>query len=407
VVNADGLEVLDLGPVDAPDTAWPAGKAGVGADADRHHVTRRGLLTVAGLGLAGGLGLSVRHRGPPPVEQPQPRPAPAVTPSVAPAPQVATPGPFVSDLGGPLLGGPPVDVFGLLARGVVRIELATGRLTRTRLPPTVGGDVSFVPFRGGVLVHRGDFGSVYVVPDGRAPRPAPTGLAGIGPMLPGPDPDHVWVVRRPGTPPPYLVLLDVRGRTTGTAVPLPAFATTPPVPDRSGFSLVSSVGGTYWVGPGGLRRVTTGAVVASGPSGWLAVECDDRSACSAVLVARDGGRRPVRGVLEPSLPAGDLSTPFGALSPDGRSAAFYVQDRGGGVRLVVLDVSTGRRTHTELALVTNPEPDTFAWLPDGSRLLALDSSARILAVDPATGNATPLVPSTAVRMPVVSRMAIR
>jgi hypothetical protein len=406
VVNPDAPEVLDLGPVDATDTATPAGEGM--ASEQRHPASRRGVLTLAGLGVAGGVGLSVRNRGSPPTARAAPLPAPTVTAPVAPDDDAQASAPVVvSELGGPLLGGPRVDVFGLGAGGVIRVELATGRMTRTQLPPMPGGNVSFVPVRDAVLVHVGDFGPVYVVPDGRLPQVAPAGLAGIGPLLPGPDPDHVWVVRGPGSP-AYLVLLDVRGEPTGTVAPLPAFGTTKPIADRTGFSLAKGVGGTYWAGPPGLRRVTTGAVVATGPTGWLVVECDDRDTCSGVLVTRGGGRRPVDGVLEPSPPVGDLSVPFGALSPDGRSAAFYAQDRVRGRRLVVLDLVTGRRRRTALNLVDGPGPGRLAWTPDGRWLLAVDSSARILALDPATGGAAPLVPDTVVpAIPVVQEVAIR
>jgi hypothetical protein len=405
VVNPDAPEVLDLGTVDGTDAATPAGE-GIASER-RRPASRRGLLTLAGLGVAGGVGLSVRHRGSPPAAQARPLPAPTATAPVAPDQDVQVPAPIVSELGGPLLGGPDVDVFGLGAGGVVRIELATGRVTRTQLPPMPGGNVSFVPVRDGVLVHVGDFGPVYAVPDGRMPQKAPVGLAGLGPMLPAPDPDHVWVVGGPGSP-AYLVLLHVGGRPTGTAFPLPAYATTDPVPDRTGFSLAKGVGGTYRAGPYELRRVTTGAVVATGPTGWLVVECDDRDACAGVLVFPGGGRRLVGGVLEPSPPIGDLSVPFGALSPDGRSAAFYVQDRGRGRRLVVLDLVSGRRTRTQVALVDGPGPGRLAWTPDGHWLLAVDSSARILAVDPATGRAAPLVPDTGVpAISFVQEVAIR
>ena len=110
----------------------------------------------------------------------------------------------------------------------------------------------------------------------------------------------------------------------------------------------------------------------------------------------------------PSPPIGDLSVPFGALSPDGRSAALYVQDPRQGRRLVVLDLVTGQRVRTELALVDGPGPGRLAWTPDGRWLLAVDSAARILALDPATGRAAPLVPDTVVpAIPVVQEVAVR
>ena len=67
--------------------------------------------------------------------------------------------------------------------------------------PQLSDSPTFVPVRGGVLVHLGDIGATYVVPDGSGPQEAPRGLLGIGPMLPGPDLDHVWLVSPPGRSP--------------------------------------------------------------------------------------------------------------------------------------------------------------------------------------------------------------
>ena len=48
------------------------------------------------------------------------------------------------------------------------------------------------------------------------------------------------------------------------------------------------------------------------------------------------------------------------------------------------------------------------WTPDGRWLFAVDSSARIIAIDPATGRGAPLVPDTIVpSLPFIEQIALR
>jgi hypothetical protein len=404
VSQDDRRDVLDLGLVDEPESA-----AAESAGPRRPDVRRRAVLTLAGLAVVGGGVALTRSRASTPAKDATPTPSPTTgEPTGRPTPIPLPPGMVaVTQLPDPLLDGRSLDLFGFSSNDVVRIEIATGRITRTVLPPLSDVGVSFVPIRRGVLVHRDDGGPAYLVRDGRSAEEAAPALAGRGPLLPGPDPDHVWMMGASDSV-TYIGLMGVDGHPTGIAVTLPSYRSSDPVPDGGGYPLVFGVGGTYWARPGGLTRVTTGAVVAGGPLGWLVVDCDDRARCSGSLVTRAGSRRSVRGLLEAGLSVGNAALPAGALSPDGRAAALFVGNPARNMRLVILDVATGKRRPTDLALVAGNVSQSLAWTADGRWLFAVDSSARIIAIDTATGRGQPLVPDTIVpALPFIEQIALR
>jgi len=402
VADGDGPEVLDLGLVDTPgqDPSSPA--------PSRRRISRRGLVVLGGVAVLGGGIAAVRAGSSPASSGPRTRAAPIPTVTAGPGPQTSGSGEVVvTELGHPLLGGTQVDVFGFSNSAIARIELATGRVTRTALPPVSDAPLTFAVVRGGVIVHRNDSGPSYLVPDGRPPVRLSSGLDGPGPLLPGPDLDHVWVLQGSGQR-AILVLKSLDGRPTPTAIGLPAYMSEEPLPDGAGYPLLFGVGGVYWARPQGLQRVTAGAVVASGPTGWLVLECDDRDRCSGTFVARTGTRRRVLGLVDPQLPLGQTALLTGAVSPDGGRAAFYLGDPLGALRLAVLDLATGDRLGTDVAMIGGAVSQSLAWTPDGRWLFAVDASARILVVDPSTGTAAPLVPGTIVpALPVVEQIAVR
>ncbi|MGZ4613370.1 MAG: TolB family protein [Kineosporiaceae bacterium] len=411
MADDDGPEVLDLGvvgsPDQGPDGADPAGRLVPTPEPARRGLSRRGLVALGGLAMLGAGVAAARAAS----TQPSAPPARAVPPPTStggPSPQGVGSGEVdVTELGGPLLGGRHADVFGFSNSAIVRIELATGRVTHTALPPLSDAPLTFAAVRGGAVVHRDDSGPGFLVPDGRPPIPLPRGLDGPGPLLPGPDLDHVWVLSGSGQR-AIMVLTALDGRPTETAVELPAFTSDEPLPDGAGYPLCFGVGGVYWGRPRGLQRVTAGAVVASGPTGWLVLVCDARDRCSGTVDERTGRRRAVLGLVDAQHPVGEMELLTGALSPDGGRAALYVGDALRALRLVVLDVATGDRLITDLSLVEGAVSQSLAWTPDGHWLVAVDASARILAVDPATGSARPLVPGTIVpALPVVEQIAVR
>jgi hypothetical protein len=313
----------------------------------------------------------------------------------------------VTQLPDPILDEPGLDLFGFSDNALVRVELATGRVTRTSLPGLADVRLAFVPVRGGVLVHREDGGPSYLVRDGHRPEEAAPQLSGPGPMLPGPDLDHVWVMDAAGAT-PTLRLLGRDGRRTGTSVALPRYGSYEPVADGAGYALVYGVGGAYSARPEGLTRVTTGAVLATGRMGWLALDCDEHAVCSAVLVDRAGRRRAVAGVTAPDVGFNAPAIPNGALAPDGRTVALYVGDPSRALWLVLVDLGSGDRMQTDLTLVGGAVSQSLTWSPDGRWLFGVDSSARMVAIDHRTGRLQLLVPDTLVpALPVIQQVALR
>ena len=128
-----------------------------------------------------------------------------------------------------------------------------------------------------------------------------------------------------------LVALD--GRLAGPSARLTANLRSAPTADGGGYPLLFGVTGTYWASPQGLRRVTQGAVVADGPTGWLVLECDSLG-CVPLLVGRMGDRRPLPALLHAS--GGGMVS--GTLAPDGRRAALYQGDPASGLRLALVDL---------------------------------------------------------------------
>ncbi|MGZ4624873.1 MAG: hypothetical protein ACXV3S_01090 [Kineosporiaceae bacterium] len=391
-------EVLDLGVVeDAPDPAATP-PAGPGSRLSRRGlVTAGGLVVVAGaLAVVSARGSSTPARPPTPSRSASAGPSPAGTPRPSPSPRPAV---ADTELGHPLLGATGAwDLFALGQGVVLRIRPASGRITRTALPPLGDTDISLVPARGRLLIHPTDYRQGYLVPDGRPVVELPVGLDGAGPMLPGPDADHVWMqVQEAGHA--VMSLVGLEGRATGVRVAVPAYAA-PPLPDGRGNLLFEGIGGVYLGDTRGLRRLTQGALIAVGSSGWLTLDCDDRALCSTVLLSRDGGRRTVPAAIAPQYP-------HGVLSPDGRMAALFIDPGTSGdpgrMGLGLLDLMTGARHTVDVALSPTGGAGTLVWSPDSRWLLAVGETGELTVVDPRRRTESPLAPG----LPLVFELAVR
>jgi hypothetical protein len=376
VRDDDPVEVLDLGTLQEPEVP--------GA---RPRPSRRALLTLGGL-VAAGAGLSATAN----------RRSASTPPPQSPVPDGRV---VVTDLGRALAGGSRLDVFGFNQEEVVRVELATGRVTRTGLGGLEHAPLDVVPVRGAVLVHRRDDGSGYVIADGRAPTRIAPALHAVGPMLPGPDPDHVWIMRGSGRR-PRIQLVALDGRPAGAAVRITANLPSAPIVDGGGYPLFLGVTGTYWAGPHGLRPVTRGAIVADGPTGWLVLECDSLG-CAALLVGRTGNRRPLPSLLHAPARGGGIVG--GTLAPDGRRAALFEGDPDSGLRLDLVDLPTGSVVPTGVTVAPGAVLRSPRWSPHGRLVLCVDDSGRILAVDAGTGRADALLPQNA--LPPMEDIALR
>jgi hypothetical protein len=336
------------------------------------------------------------------------RPQASATPSstsstVDTAPPAGSPesaaSPTVTEMGAPWLGiTGSWELFGRGPTDVIRIEPASGRVTRTPTPALASnGPVSFLVGPRWAMIRPLDEGPGYLLPDGRAARELTGALAAGGPALPGPDGRSVWVQAPDGAA--GMILVGVDGRAVGPSIPVPASLRWSLLPDGTGHLLVSGTGGVYEARPDGLRRVTTGALLAVGQTRVLVVECDDRHRCASSVIDRGTGARRV---LDPSAP--DPSQPAGVISPDGSTAAMLAEDPSGAGagRPYLLDLADGTRRTVQVR-VDQPFDGALVWAPNARWLFVVGSGGKLYAVEAATGRARGMP----VTLPPVTELAVR
>lgn len=393
-VPPDDAEFLDAGP-----------ERGVGAAFRLRRRPKLLLLLVAAAAGAVAVIAGVRSSGSPagsttaPPRAAGPRsPAPGSSPAagsgVVPAPAVP-----VTVLGHPLLGvHASWELFGRGPGVVVRIQFAGGRITRTAYPALLsGGPVTFVTDAEGALVRPVDFVPGYLIPDAGPAREAPGELGAGGPAFPGPDPRHLWVSS--GTSGDRMVLVGMDGRRTGPSIAAPPQG--PPVnasllavPDQTGYLLFPGTGGAYDARPGGTSRVTTGTVLAVGPTRWLTSGCNSHARCRPVVINRSTG---VRYPLSTRVPLsarlnGAVPPTAGVISPDGATAAVLAGSPQ--ARIEIIDLATGAAHALPLRIDlsgagTGRAWETMVWSPD-SRWLFVAARGDLDAVSRRTGQITNL-----------------
>ncbi|MBV9822068.1 MAG: hypothetical protein JO144_07450 [Actinobacteria bacterium] len=325
------------------------------------------------------------------------RPAPSTSP---PASSAVPPGPVtVTPLGRPLLGA--TTGWELIGRGVgvlVRIQPAAGRIVRTTLPDLrSSGAVSLLSGSDRVIIRPMDDVPGYLVRDGQAAREMPLALNLDGPVFPGPVAGQMWV-RPADDHQPVMALATLDGKRLADFVPVPPGSSPfEAVADGAGYLLYSGIGGVYQARPGGLRRISTGALLAVGPTGWLVAECDERYRCSLVLVDRRSGTRR-------TLPGGAVSRDStGVLSPDGTTAAMLTAGSNGSAGLYLLDLATGRRRTIDLSVGLESIDGTLAFSPDSRWLFAISADGTLMTVNRATG----AVRELAHDLPPLSQLVVR
>jgi hypothetical protein len=258
--------------------------------------------------------------------------------------------------------------------------------------------VSFVVGRNWAVVRPLDAVPGVVVQDGQPPGRAAGPLGPTGPAYPGPDPDHLWAPAADNAPAMSLVGPD--GAPAGVSVALPDAIGGPAgaEPDGTGYLLVHGTGGVYLGKPDGLRRITTGDVLATGPTRWLTLECDDKHRCTPTVIDRKTGARHAL-----SLSAGEARILTGLVSPDGAVAAIYENESGGRLRLHLIRLAAGEDRRLDLSLAQYPDFGSMVWSPDSRWLFVAGSGGQLFPIEAATGTVVAL----GTQLPPVSQLAIR
>ena len=242
--------------------------------------------------------------------------------------------------------------------------------------------MAFLASPDSVLVQPLDPVNGYVVPDGRPAVTLPAVFQRGGPVLPGPDRDHVWI----STNASLMSLVGFDGASTGVSIPIPADAGVP-ISDGTGYIIFFGTGGVYDARPGAVRRVTTGYLLAAGPTRWLVTDCDDQHRCGTYVVDRATGRRTVL-----TLQSSQFVPGAGVISPDGATAALMQSDADGKLTLHLVDLASGVDRNTTVLIDDSLgfEDNTVVWSPDSKWLFGAGDSGRLLAVARGSGQPTDL-----------------
>jgi hypothetical protein len=302
----------------------------------------------------------------------------------------------VTRLSHPLLGATAGwELFGRGVGVLVRIQPAAGRITRTTIPSLQSdGPMFVVAGSDQVLIRPLDNVPGYLVPDGKPARQLPPVIQN-GPVYPGPAPNQMWVSDDNDS---AVALETLAGARLTGSLPMPqggsGFAATP---DGAGYLLLPGVGGVYDVRPDGLHRITTGALLAVGPTGWLVTECDEQDHCHTVLIGRlDGSRR----VLSPASVGRDLR---GVISPDGSTAAMVTSGEDGNPGLCLLDLASGKRRVLDVSVNQESFDGGVLFSPDSTWVFAVTAAGTLAVINRRSGT----VGSLGAPLPALSQLVLR
>jgi hypothetical protein len=159
-------------------------------------------------------------------------------------------------------------------------------------------------------------------------------------------------------------------------------------------------GATYQVWPGRAKLLTTGNLLAVGPTGFLVSECGTAGTCTTSVIDRTTGRRKT--LATPIVPSvGDV----GLISLDGRTAAVIDAAKSGPAAgtLWLVDLATGVKHPLGASLGAPTGSGRMVWSPDGRWLFVVTAAGHVGTVDPHTRQARGL----GVQLPVIEQLAIR
>lgn len=334
------------------------------------------------------------QRGRQSASQAVPGPTHTEAPTAARTPPPPQLGVWVTAVGHRLLG--VTAGWELYGRGpgvLVRIQPARGLITRTTVPGLLSsGPVSFVVTGNEAIIRPIDRVFGYLVPDGRPPDPIALEPASGGPVFPGPSPEVVWMQTGDDTHPRFMLTATDQRQTAVIEVPAGS-SPLEAISDGAGYLLFPRPDGVYQARPGVFRRVTTGTVLAVGPTGWIDAHCDARHRCALSVISRTTGGRRALGYETGGLPGG-------VLSPDGSTAAMLEVSPGGAIGLSLLDVHSGRRRPVAVAMDGD---GTVTFSPDGHWLFAVTARGTLAAIEVRTADPGGL----GLPLPPLSQLAIK
>jgi hypothetical protein len=292
------------------------------------------------------------------------------------------------------------ELFGYGSGWVVRIQFASGRITRTAVPPVLSsGPVTFLVGPHQAIIRPLDSVPGYLVPDGHPARLLPGALGSGGTVIPGPQPGTAWV--QAGFQVTSMPLVRMDGAKTGVSLRLPPGGPWLAIPDGRGYVLVSanSPGGLYDVRPGGFHRIA-GILAAVGPTQWLTVDCPAGPHCVNVVVNQAGGAPRI--LPGPSAEP-EPGAPPGVIAPDGATAAL-IRVSGNQVTLHLLNLLSGADQQIFVSLDQGSAADqTLAWSPDSRWLFIVAANGELAAVNARTRHAEGL----GVELPPIGQIAVR
>jgi hypothetical protein len=286
------------------------------------------------------------------------------------------------------------ELFGYGDGEVVRIQFGDGGITRTAIPPLQStGPVYLLAGRGWAMVRPLDGVPGYLVRDRVAAGRLARSLDEGGPAMPGPDDDDIWIpAGEDGGSRVQMALTDVDGHRVGPRIWLPRDVVHSAQPDDAGYFVVTGADGVYAARPGGLRRITTGSLLAAGPTRWLTLECDEAYRCGMYAIDRAGGaKRPIGGAVDD---AQALQPPtLGRISPDGTFAAV-VEPGLEGTPLHLINLNKGGDRQLTVPLGESPDAggNAMVFSPDSRWLFVAGEGGVLYAIDTASGAAQTVGP---------------
>lgn len=385
------VEWLDVGPAEPADRTDP-----------RRRSRRPWYLLAAASAVAvilvAALNHDTKHITATSSHPPSPSPSSTAAPPSPEASPSSSPAVSVTSLGHQLLDVPPDwELIGRGTEAVVRIEVARGRVTTTVAPPMdSGGGISMVVGPDRVIVRPLDRVPGYEVANGRPARALPAVFGQEGPVLPGPDRNHLWTQTGTGNQ-AVMRLVGFDGRPAGASIRIPEGGQAGS--DGAGYLTFYGTSGVYDARPGAIRRITTGELMAVGPTRWLTRECDESYRCHTVVTDRASGVTRILGARPDGF--GDV----GVIAPDGSRAALIRMTNTSVPVLHVIDLATGDDHESAVSIDADNTygGGQMVWSPDSRWLFVVGANGRIVALEPRTMRILDL----GVTAPPVSQVVLR